>query len=474
MRAPGLKLLVLVTVVVVIVFTTGNYPNLNLAKMQIKPDVQSQETVADTSSKDMASPQVISVHVGPTKMADSVAASSKSTKIQKIYDQEMAGKENPYPVTVTGGDSVSSQARSDEEMMAGRVLPEEPKMAGTGSVDKQNWHRPESVRHVADQVESNSTDLIAPAAKSIVERYHFPGKPMPKTLSQELISGIKKFVYFAGYHRSGHSIVGSLLDAHPHVVIAHEYFISSHFRDLDRASNQTWRDNLFNLLYKGSIQSVAARQQHHTKGYSLGVEGLWQGRFQNHIEVIGDKSGGRATKDYLANREAFISNHLKLKKMVGVPMRIIHVLRNPFDMISTDAIIKASSNEELGRLKKKVPLDSTQRLNVSNELLTKCIEAMFTKFDAVADIIARVYGRENVLEVHNCDLVADPRGTLVKIFRFLEVGVTEHYLDVCEKKVFKTVSRSRDLMVWSSEHRDVVENGMKNYEMLKRYNFTSD
>ena len=40
-------------------------------------------------------------------------------------------------------------------------------------------------------------------------------------LPTNVTRGIKKFVFFAGYARSGHSIIGALMDAHPHVVIAH-------------------------------------------------------------------------------------------------------------------------------------------------------------------------------------------------------------------------------------------------------------
>jgi len=35
-------------------------------------------------------------------------------------------------------------------------------------------------------------------------------------------SKLRNFVLFVGYPRSGHSLVGSLIDAHPHAIIAHE------------------------------------------------------------------------------------------------------------------------------------------------------------------------------------------------------------------------------------------------------------
>jgi len=37
-----------------------------------------------------------------------------------------------------------------------------------------------------------------------------------------LFDKVRTYVMFVGYPRSGHSLIGSLLDAHPNVVIAHE------------------------------------------------------------------------------------------------------------------------------------------------------------------------------------------------------------------------------------------------------------
>ena len=49
--------------------------------------------------------------------------------------------------------------------------------------------------------------------------------PIPNAftpLTQREIEEVKTFVLFVGFARSGHSIVGTLLDAHPDIVIAHE------------------------------------------------------------------------------------------------------------------------------------------------------------------------------------------------------------------------------------------------------------
>ena len=53
-------------------------------------------------------------------------------------------------------------------------------------------------------------------------------------LSQSAVEGVEKYVFFAGYPRSGHSMIGSVMDAHPNMVIAHEYFfITEVFKDVE-------------------------------------------------------------------------------------------------------------------------------------------------------------------------------------------------------------------------------------------------
>jgi len=45
-------------------------------------------------------------------------------------------------------------------------------------------------------------------------------------------SKLRNFVLFVGYPRSGHSLVGSLIDAHPHAIIAHEVKILAYVSGL--------------------------------------------------------------------------------------------------------------------------------------------------------------------------------------------------------------------------------------------------
>ena len=125
-----------------------------------------------------------------------------------------------------------------------------------------------------------------------------------KPLSRSDINSIKYFLLFIGWPRSCHSIVGSLLDAHPNVIVAHEFFLFTKLSEDKELSN---RSRLYNQLYRNSYMSAKEgwRTSNKTqKGYSLDMAGSWQGQFTK-LEVIGDKCGGELIRSYAQNSKKF-------------------------------------------------------------------------------------------------------------------------------------------------------------------------
>ena len=80
---------------------------------------------------------------------------------------------------------------------------------------------------------------------------------------------------------------------------------------------------------------------------------------------------------------------------------------------------------------------------------TLAVEEMTKKFDLV------------VLEVHSEDFIKNPRDTLRRICNFLEVECSERYLQTCFDMTYRSVSRTRDSIVWSKEALSAVEQAIK-------------
>lgn len=157
-------------------------------------------------------------------------------------------------------------------------------------------------------------------------------------LSQDDITGVEKFVFFVGYPRSGSSIIGSLMDAHPNMIVAHQCNIFSRWRWMHLNNRQRLYTILYNNSYINAYTSRGWRSsKRNKKGYTLEVGGGWQGKFTK-LKVIGDKSGGQASKRHKISPANFVDIFHQLQKVVGVPVRAIHVVRNPYDMISTQLL----------------------------------------------------------------------------------------------------------------------------------------
>ena len=302
-------------------------------------------------------------------------------------------------------------------------------------------------------------------------------------LPLEVVKGIKKFVFFVGNIRSGSSILGSLMDAHPHVVIANEW----RFPDFTTLESDSLKGNLFNTLYSACL--AKKRIEKSGKGYTLEVKGMWQADYDRYIDVIGDKTAGSEIP-YLTDTAKFDENFKVLLRSLKIPILAIQPIRNPFDMIATRAVIEQSSVKRSEGVAKFVSLK--QAFNISNdatqtmsrakndslqfykpEAINNMTDETFRYFRAAEEVAEKVIGKKNVLQVHNCDLVHDPKGTILKVFNFLEVNVTEHYLDVCARKVFGSESRSRNTVAWSLEQIERIQMKMKKYEALNRYSFDS-
>ena len=139
------------------------------------------------------------------------------------------------------------------------------------------------------------------------------------TLTMDDIGRIEIFVFFIGYPRSGHSIVGSLMDAHPHMVIANEFILFKNWKYYSDRQKEVGERNpfyknrnyLFNALYKWSYWDTTdglRNVQNAMKNYTLSMDdSLWQGKFDKYISVIGDKSGGERPSHTSNQRQRFLA-----------------------------------------------------------------------------------------------------------------------------------------------------------------------
>ena len=102
-------------------------------------------------------------------------------------------------------------------------------------------------------------------------------------VNHRLFECIRTYIMFIGYPRSGHTLIGALLDAHPNMIVAHE------LNALQYIKRGFSKNQLFSLLLSNSKNNAKAGRM--CTGYSYAVPNQFQGKYTDLV-VIGDKKGG--------------------------------------------------------------------------------------------------------------------------------------------------------------------------------------
>lgn len=314
---------------------------------------------------------------------------------------------------------------------------------------------------------SNSVKL--PRRKITVHRQHtaLASSKLPtewRSLNKTDVESIESFLIFIGWPRSCHSIIGSMLDAHPNVIVAHEFSV---FRQLSVNTQLNNRDTLYNELYRNSYMNARNGWRNSTqrqKGYSLDIDGSWQGRFKQ-LKVIGDKCGGDSTRMYSKSRNQYKALYKRLKANVNVPIKILQVVRNPFDMIATLTLYRGS---EIHEVKVNASVLNKYRNPIVLKGATKSVlDIASAIFRMVPDV------KLSPLQVHCEDLIAYPVETITHICQFLKLECSPEFLQMCADKTFKKVSESRHLVEWNLDALPSLIKRIKTFPFFNRYSFES-
>ena len=299
-------------------------------------------------------------------------------------------------------------------------------------------------------------------------------RPPPLTnkfipLTQKEIEDVEMFVIFVGFARSGHSIVGTLLDAHPDIVIAHEYNVLKDIKS--KLSSRNSLLGLFNSLYKNSHGNALKgwrSTEMSQKGYNLSMNGQsWQGRLYK-LKVIGDKAAGMATQQHTSDPTRCPYLLHTLNSTLGISVKAIRVLRNPYDIISTRLLYKNVGKQDIIKAKN---LSQPVKYNQPTAL-SKIIHRFFELVSHVNRMITECHLQ--VINVHLSELVYWPKSVMSGLCNSLGVVCSAGYLESCAGKVFEQLSKTRNLVQWSQTNIDLVAQNIEKYSEFSRYSYECD
>ena len=252
-----------------------------------------------------------------------------------------------------------------------------------------------------------------------------------------LFEHVQTFCMFIGHTKSGSSLVGALLDAHPEIILADEADVLRYVID------GFGKEQIFHILLKGSYREamkgrVTARR---LDPYSLAVPDQWQGRYRQ-LRVIGDSKAGPSVRR-LSKRPELLGKTQKVMK--GVGSKFIHVIRNPFDPMSVMMIRGKRTFEN----------------------------ALEHYFDYCETLVAlrKQLDSSNLIAVRYEEFVQQPEMKLAEVCRFLGVDVDEDYLGACAGILHDSPERSREMVEWRADWIEIVQKRIEQVDFLEGYCF---
>lgn len=266
-----------------------------------------------------------------------------------------------------------------------------------------------------------------------------PARSSPR--DPDAFAEVEACCLFIGHPRSGSTLIGSLLDAHPEIAIATEL---DALRFVELGTN---RRHLYDAMLKKADDFVH-RLDYRWEGYRFEVPNQFQGRTTT-LRVIGDKKAG-VTARRLRDQPDLLA---RLEDLVGDPVKIIQVVRNPFDNITT-------------RWRRG-------RFEMLKKPLTPVIAEYFSFYESAMRAQAAI-GEQHFLTVHHEDVIADPSKEIAVMCRFLGVEAGPDYLKDCAGLVKPSAHQARFGISWTDEDIAEVERHMEGFPALARYSFAGE
>ena len=250
--------------------------------------------------------------------------------------------------------------------------------------------------------------------------------------SAEAFRDVRAYAMFIGQPRTGSSLMGSLLNAHRNMLVSQELNVLKYLR------RGYGRRQLFWLIRRKDQKF--ARKGRRWMGYQYSVPNQWQGCCEKLL-VIGDKKGGKSTEELRGN-PGLLS---QLEDTIGLPVRIIHMVRNPYNVITT--------------VYRKTPVPSLQE--AARRFFARCEKNWQLKQER----------GEQIKTVRLEDLIDKPERHMADVCEFLDLEPRQDYLTDCAKVIFSRPRQTKCNIDWPLDLIHSVSERMNKYPFFDGYEF---
>lgn len=315
------------------------------------------------------------------------------------------------------------------------------------------------------------------------------GRPAFSAHYSKHLQQFDKFCLFIGWGRTGSTLLGVLLNAHPQIALSEERLLLPDLLQLvknrcliKKDKTTRWvdfslgREQLLGYLAK----SAAARKPSRRSGYeyAISAHSPHSSRSQcTHlpIKVIGDKGSSPVARFF--SQKGNLENFRQFNEHWRLNTHFVCVLRNPYDVITTMSLRRTAKKYPL--LFPKSVANSRQLMEIiieqgylekARSRLPRCIDAFAERCHGVQ--VLSDSGLFPIYFVYYADLTTHTRETISAVTEFLGVASSNEYLQACTGLV-KPTSKTRFFaeQFWHQKDKDAVQAVIDKYPWLQRYTF---
>ncbi len=250
---------------------------------------------------------------------------------------------------------------------------------------------------------------------------------------------IRTYFTFIGIGRSGSTLIESLLDAHPNIICANRqnalrYFETGLFRSFQ----------IYYLLIRNSRRMAAVNRR--SGGYAYSVPNQWQGRY-TQLTAIGDKP---MMSFAISRLDAKPWLPARVVDVTGAELKLIHVIRNPYDVIAT----------------RSLRYHTTIEAEIAGYFATSA-----TTVQVLNRLPHDANSRVSLFQSRHEAFIADPELRLRSLCAFLSVEVDDTYIMDCVGIVNATPHKSRFKVQWDAASIKKVQGEIQNIPFLSGYDY---
>lgn len=249
-----------------------------------------------------------------------------------------------------------------------------------------------------------------------------------------MFKDLKHYCLINGCRKTGHTLVGCILDAHPNMMFCNQHVRTHELKGIGQ-------DNFFKSIYDKSVEIGGM-----AKNGRYYVDGYYQGTYKDKLSVIGATDIDHIGRN-TGNDPDFIYDIIE---KIVIPIKVLIILRNPFDVIATKFKDKRNS------------------LDVYTET-----DRIFRRMLGVQRTID-AFPEEDIYILYQEYLIEKPKECIKEMLKHLEVDWDKGYLKACQNIIYENPHKTRyerNKRFWVDGSIEYVQKEIDKYEFLSGYTY---